>query len=229
MQKGEIGENMNYKAIIFDMDGTIVSTENIWKEAGKRLIERRGITYTDELHCEIGPRVQGLASHKSCKIIKDIAQLPEPLEQLIEEKIGIAHELYLEGIEFIDGFLEFHQKIVTHNIKNAIATNACDKTILLTNNALNIQKLFGEHIYGIASVNYVCKPDPAIYLYAAQKLGVDPKDCIAFEDSAHGINAAVAAGMYCIGITTARCPVQVCNAHRTFDSYRELDLLKLKT
>ena len=215
---------MKYKAIIFDMDGTIVNTEKIWDEATRRLIESKGVPYTGELRADLSCRLAGLATHKSCKVIKDLIQLPHPLEDLIREKTHLAHSLYAEGIEFIEGFHEFHKKVIEHPLKTAIATSACAKTLSLTDQALDLQRFFGEHLYGISCVGGICKPDPAIYLYAADKLKVHPEYCIAIEDSAHGIAAARSAGMFCIGIKTSKDKNQTRDAHITIDSYHDINL-----
>lgn len=215
---------MKYKAIIFDMDGTIVNTEKIWEEATRRLLESKGIEYTGALKKELSVQLAGLATHKSCKLIKEKVQLPDDLDDLIREKSNLAHSLYLQGVEFIPGFEEFHKKVAARSLKTAIATSACAKTLALTDQALQLQQFFGEHLYGISCVGGVCKPDPAIYLYAADKLGIHPHECIAIEDSAHGIAAARAAGMYCIGIKTSHDKNQTRDAHHAIDSYCQIDL-----
>ena len=218
---------MKYKAIIFDMDGTIVNTEKIWGEATKRLIECKGVCFTADLEKELSPRLVGLAMHKSCGIIKDLIGCPDSIEELVHQKRDLALGLYAQGISFIEGFSDFHGKLAGHDLKSAIATSACDKTLLLTDQALNLKRFFGEHLYGISCVGNVCKPDPAIYLYAADKLKVDPKDCIAIEDSAHGIDSARAAGMFCVGIKTSHDKNQTRDAHQTIDRYDEIDLREL--
>ena len=218
---------MKYKAIIFDMDGTIVNTEKIWNDATRKLIEGKGFQYTGAVEQALAGRLVGLAMHKSCGIIKEVIGCPETIEELILQKRDLAHSLYAQGIIFIEGFSEFHGTLAQHNLKSAIATSACDKTILLTDQALNLKRFFGEHLYGISCVGNVCKPDPAIYRYAADQLKIDPKECIAIEDSAHGIASARAAGMYCIGIKTSYDKNQTREAHETVDRYNEIDLKKL--
>lgn len=221
------GDTMKYKAIIFDMDGTITNTEKIWEEATIRLLQRRGIAYEGELKQRLSYRIAGLATHRACGVIKEIAGLSDHLDDLINEKLLLAHELYEKGVEFIPGFSDFHKKIIKKQMKSAIATNATAKTVQITNNSLNLKQFFGEHMYDVGCVNGVCKPDPAIYTYAAGKLGVDPEECIAIEDSAHGIASASDAGMFCIGIRTSPDRTQVAKAHHIINGYDELDLDQL--
>jgi beta-phosphoglucomutase-like phosphatase (HAD superfamily) len=218
---------MNYKAVIFDLDGTIVNTEKIWAMATKVLIENHGVVYTDELKALLDTQIHGLALHHSCRIIKDVTGLAGHVEDLIKEKSHIALSLYRQGITFIEGFTNFHSEVVRYNLKHGIATNANDETVIMTDEKLNLKKFFGEHIYGISCVNNVHKPDPAIYLHVADKLASDPKHCIAVEDSAHGVRAAKRAGLYCIGITTAGRPEQLAEADIMVDSYAEINLKRL--
>ena len=213
------------------MDGTVVDTEKIWREANKILVHKRGVVITPELQAEITRRIAGLAIHKSCAILKDLCNLPEPLPDIIREKSCIALELYERGITYITGFKKFFYSIKKSGLplKVAIATNADEQTIEVTNRKLDLERFFGEHIYGISEVDFVCKPDPAIYLHTSERLQVEPELCVAIEDSAHGIAAAQAAGMFCIGINTSRNIEQVKKAHRIVDYYSELDAMRLRS
>ncbi len=210
------------------MDGTIVDTEKIWVDTTRLLIERKGVPYTTELHAQLQKEIHGLAIHKSCRVIKDLISLDDHIDDLIQEKSQIACSLYKQGnIRFIEGFTDFHGTLANFDLKHGIATNADDITVRLTNEALNLTSFFGKHIYGISAVNNICKPDPAIYLHVAQQLGVNPQECIAIEDSAHGIKSAKSAGMYCIGINTSKKPEQTKEAHKVIDEYHQIDLPKL--
>lgn len=212
------------KAIIFDMDGTIIDTETIWKKATQKLVESKGIVYSPELEVELDNYLRGLALHKSCKILKDMLKLEDEVEHLIKEKAGLANSMYEQGIKFIHGFTDFHEQVKSHDLHTAIATNATPCTVDIAKRVLNLEKIFGQHIYDISKVNYVCKPDPAIYLYAAEQFNVDPSECIAIEDSAHGAQAAKAAGMMCIGINTAKNPAQLEVTDLIIDAYHEINL-----
>ena len=195
---------MKFNALIFDMDGTIVDTTHIWKQATRDLVEARGIIYSEKLEAEIQKYVHGLATHESCKIVKEIAQLPDNVDDLIKEKSRRAVALYEQGIRFIDGFEKFHANSTNYPLSYALATNADDATLAVTNKNLNLERFFGKHLYNVSQVNFQCKPHPALYLHAARQLALDPAACLAFEDSTHGVRAAKAAGMFCIGINSGK-------------------------
>lgn len=218
---------MKYKAIIFDMDGTIIDTEHIWKQARTELIQSRGIILTPEIEYELEIRTHGIALNQSCAIIKELAMLSDELHALVAEKSRRACALYATQVRFINGFLDFHKKVSDLQLKIGLATNADDQTVHVTNERLNLTSLFGPHMYNITSVNFIGKPNPAIYLHTAQKLGVEPHECIVIEDSAGGITAARAAGMFCIGINTSRRPELLKQAHVIINGYDEIDLAAL--
>lgn len=218
---------MKYQAIIFDMDGTIVNTEHLWKQASHTIIANRGYALSPQEEHILQEKLPGGGLRNSCQLIKEMIQTEDSVETLMKEKQEIACQLYGTSVCFINGFPEFHQKVIARNLKTAIATNANMQTIELTNKSLNLNNYFGDHIYTINHVKNVGKPNPDIYLYAANQLQVDPKKCIAIEDSAHGIIAAQAAGMFCIGINSSGKPEQTIKADLKIEKYQDIDLESL--
>lgn len=217
----------NIKAIIFDMDGTILDTEHIWQHATRTIIESRGIKYTAELHEELSIHLGGAALAHSCSSIKKVTNIQDSLESLVKEKEAIANDIYAKEVRFILGFEEFFKEVLIHNLKTAIATNATPSTVEITDDVLNLKRFFNEHIYNISHVNYKGKPNPDIFLYAADKLKINPKDCLVIEDSSHGIEAAKSAGMTCIGINTAKNREKLKKADLIVEGYHEIPLKKL--
>lgn len=218
---------MRLQAIIFDMDGTIVDTNNIWEVATIDLIEKRGISLTPAQKYNLTKKTAGFGVSESCRTIKELTGITDPVEDLVQELRNHANSLYEKGISFINGFQEFHTQLQKHHIKTGIATNACSSTVDKTNNALDLTQFFGEHIYHVNHVNNLCKPNPALYLYAANKLQVNPEHCIAIEDSAHGIQAAQSAGLFCIGINTSNDMNQVQKADIIVSGYHEINVSDL--
>lgn len=215
---------MRYKAIIFDMDGTIVRTEHLWHQATCKLFENRGYALTEMQKDNLSKQLIGSGLPHSCQIIKDMLGTADSIEIIMKEKLALADQLYEQGIMFIDGFIDFYQKVIAIPLRVGVATNATMHTVQRTESSLNLSLYFGQHVYTINHVQNRGKPNPAIYLYAAAQLGIAPEHCIAIEDSAHGIIAAKAAGMLSIGINTSKKPEQIKEAHIQVDRYDQIEL-----
>ncbi len=215
---------MKYKAIIFDMDGTIIKSEQLWKDATTHTLKRRNVTISEEVSVMIETEFTGRDMRTVCTIIKERFNLTEHVDDLIIEKAATALKLVAHHVIFMEGFADFHKKITTLGLPTALATNAQSAFVHATDAKLNLKQFFGEHIYHINHVNNIGKPNPDIYLHAAKMLGIDPKECIAIEDSAAGLKAARTAGMYCIGFDEIGRPDQMHEAHLVVNKYEEIDL-----
>lgn len=213
---------MKFTSVIFDLDGTIINTEPLWREATKRLLTHRGVEVTPEMQDGIDRKVRGHPLKRCCAIIKEMFALSDEVELLMAEEMELVAILYETHLSFIAGFPEFHARLKQKGITTAIASNCKDDVILKASRILSLEHYFGRHIYGISSVNYVAKPNPAVFLHAAYSLQTSPADCVVIEDSQTGIRAAKAAGMRCIAINTSGMTDLLKEADCIVDSFAEL-------
>lgn len=217
---------MKYKAIIFDMDGTIINSEHRWNEATMHLLKTKGKLTTEQCH-KLLPQFKGASSYTSCAFIKMAYRPKESIAQLMKEKDDFVFKNFAQLISIIDGFEAFHNKLSAHGLLSAIATNAHQTSLNRIKENIPLYTFFKEHIYCIDQVDRKPKPLPDIYLFAAKKLGIDPEHCIAIEDSAHGITSAKAAGMFCIGINTGNDKEALKHADLIIDHYDQINLESL--
>jgi len=217
------------KAVIFDMDGTIIKTEHLWEQATKRALQRRGFTVFTTSQRELLESFSGIGLLKSSKVIKNEFKLTDSVQQITAEIKLIAHQLFEDGLEFINGFELFHKKLQTNFIPTSIATNADQASLNVIGQKMKLDLFFGTNLFSIESVGNKAKPDPAIFLHVAKELQVKPHECVVFEDSIFGFQAASAAGMKCIAIKNNLNQNNLDLVHHAIDSYHEAEeaLIKL--
>ena len=175
-------------AILFDHDGTLVDTEPVWAAAKVALAAEFGGTWTeqDTLDC------LGLSMQFTLDRLRERGvNLPdEEINNLLVAKV---HEtLAQQPVEFLPGIERFLSEVREAQIPAAVVTNATTSVARRTANAAP-EGTFSV-IIGNDETTHP-KPDPQPYLLAAERLGVDPTQCVAIEDSPSGVRSATAAGM----------------------------------
>ena len=175
-------------AILFDHDGTLVDTEPVWAAAKVALAAEFGGTWTeqDTLDC-LGLSMQFTLDRLRARGVN----LPdEEINNLLVAKV---HEtLAQQPVEFLPGIERFLLEVREAQIPAAVVTNATTSVARRTANAAP------EGTFSVVIGNDETthpKPDPQPYLLAAERLGVDPTQCVALEDSPSGVRSATAAGM----------------------------------
>jgi beta-phosphoglucomutase len=185
------------KACIFDLDGVIVDTAHYHFLAWKRLANELGVKFTEEDN----ERLKGVSRLRSMEIIMELGgiTLSQHDKEMLANKKNTWFVDYVERMvpeEIFPGVKYLITKLREKGIKIGLASSSKNaKTVI---HLLRIQNEFDAVVDGTMITH--SKPDPEIFLLAAKKLGVDPKDCLVFEDAEAGVEAAVAAGMQCVGI-----------------------------
>lgn len=174
------------------MDGLLVHTERQWLEAKVLLFERHG----QELTMADREAVFGAADLPTATYFASRLGLTESVESLRIEYIEIIGELIGAGIELTDGAIEVIEHLdglVPLGLASNTRRSIVDKVLANTP--------FGHRFDAISTGDEVApKPAPDVYLLACERLGVDPREAVALEDSPLGVRAAQAAGMTCIGV-----------------------------
>lgn len=182
---------------IFDLDGVIVDTAKYHYLAWKRLAHELGFEFLEE-HNE---RLKGVSRMTSLDIMLEVGGLT--FSQSEKEVMATRkNEWYLEYIykmtpeEILPGVVDFLVMLRSKGIK--ISLGSASKNAMLILERVQLQHYFDAVIDGNKALK--AKPDPQVFLLAAEELGQNPTSCVVFEDAAAGIEAAKAAGMKCIGI-----------------------------
>ncbi len=213
----------NIKAIIFDHDNTIAHTEPLWVQSVVEFLQERGIRIKEDALDTFSDKLLGLGLVPIAHLLIQKFKVTDSLDTIQKELCEKIQRAYRADLSFIPGFFDFFKRVQKAGLKAAIASNSDPGSLALAAQRLGLEKLFGTHMYNAADVARP-KPHPDLYLHASKMLGVRPEECIAIEDSSHGIAAAQAAGMYCVGITTSGKRELVASADLIVDSYDEIRL-----
>ena len=182
------------KAAIFDMDGLLIDSEPMWTEAARSVMQKVNFEITDAI------RIQ--STGLSIKLFLDLCHQIQPwntpsFEELETEILEKAHHDILASAEAMPGAITLVRELKKQGLKLAVASASHMELIEGVLKRLDIIDYFDTWHSG--ELEKHTKPHPAVYLTTAQKLGVLPKECIAFEDSHAGLRAAHAAAW-------PRCP-----------------------
>ncbi len=185
------------RAFVFDMDGTIVDNMAFHTKSWLAFFERRGQAHdADEFF-------KATAGRQGKEIMR--AYLGEHLTDaeipvLDDEKESLYRELYAPHRKTVDGFDDLVNQAKLRGVALAVATAAPNANITFTLDGLDLRRHF-DAVVGAADVARG-KPNPDVFLKAAERCGVAPEHCIVFEDAPLGVEAARRAGMRAVVLTT---------------------------
>lgn len=212
---------MRITAVIFDLDGVIVSTDEYHYQAWKQISDQEEIYFNRE----INEQLRGVSRMESLEIIlshSDNSYSEKEKQLLAQRKNAIYCELLnkLSPNDILPGVINLLLSLKAMEIKVAIGSSSKNTPFILEQ--IGLASCFETIADGNSITN--SKPDPEVFLLAAKKLGVAPEECVVIEDAQAGIDAAIAAGMLAVGVGTAASCV---NAHLKLKDLSNLNIDQL--
>lgn len=213
---------LNVKACLFDLDGVIVDTAKYHYLAWSKLAKELNFEFSEEQN----EMLKGISRTKSLEVLLEIGGLTfseEEKVKLAEKKNNwyLEYSSKMTPDEVLPGAKEFLELCRLKGIKVVLGSASKNSMTILKN--VGLVDCFDVIIDG----NKVskAKPDPEVFLLGAEKLNIPPSECVVFEDAQAGIQAAISAGMYAVGIGDS---VVLNQANFVIPSLKEMTIDKLK-
>lgn len=214
------------KAVIFDMDGVIINSEPLHNKAYYAMFDEVGIVVSPTLYDSL----TGKSTLNVCKQLIDkfgLHQSPEELAAIKRRHFDIIFE-HDKTFDLIDGVRnvieEYHQQGLTLVLGSSATMLSIDRIF----NRFNLNPYFKAKLSG-AELK-ASKPHPEIFINAAKATGFNPEECVVIEDATNGIEAAKAAGIFCIVFDSEHSKNQdYSKADKVINSFEEIAFEKLKS
>jgi HAD superfamily hydrolase (TIGR01509 family) len=213
------GPSPGHDAVVFDMDGVLVDSGAHHRAAWRALLDELGV----EPSADFWRLTIGRPAEEAVPLLLGVDVAPEEAWRLATRKREHYVRLSRRGVQAVAGVDRFVEALARAGVPCAVATSASRLDVDRLLAALGFEKCF-RAIVTSEDVDRG-KADPAVYLRAADALGMSPSRCLAFEDSVVGIRAARSAGMAVVGVTTAYTDRQLtaAGAVRTIPSFERLE------
>jgi len=185
-------------AVIFDMDGVMVRSEEAWIQSEREFLEGKGIYLGEEGWREFqlrhAPYLAGRNQTEAARFYREVFGLKESVEEIRRERMTLVRRHFNE-VEPVPGVAELITLLWEGGLKLGLASGSPPELIELVLKRFGLERYFSAVVSGDRL--HEGKPNPTIYLLTAQELGVEPARCLAIEDAPNGVRAAQAAGMRC--------------------------------
>jgi len=187
------------EAVVFDLDGVLLDSEQVWDEVREELVKERGGRWHEQAQTEM----MGMSSVEWSRYMHDELDLPEPPEEISAEVVQRLDEVYRKRLPLIDDAREAVERLAAR-WPLGLASSSNREVIDLVLDLSGLARFFRVTVSSEEVPRG--KPAPDVYLEAARGLGVPPERCAAVEDSHNGIRSAKAAGMRVIAIPNQHYP-----------------------
>lgn len=186
------------KAVLFDMDGVLLDSEEYICKAGIEMFKEKGYTVAPEDFLEF----TGMGENRYLGGVAEKHGIPFELEKDKARTYKIYGEMVAGKLEAFEGVVDFIEKCRSRGLKLAVASSADPPKVNINLEEIGIPKsTFGTVVTGMDIEHK--KPAPDIFLKAAAQLGVDASECLVIEDAISGVAAGKAAGAKVLALTTA--------------------------
>jgi HAD superfamily hydrolase (TIGR01509 family) len=180
-------------AVVFDLDGVIIDSEQLWDEVREGLARERGGRWSEQAQADM----MGMSSTEWSRYLHEVVELPEPPEEINREVVRRMLVRYSEHLPLIDGAVDAVKRLAA-DWPLGLASSSNRELI---DHVLELSGLAPYFKVTVSSEEVERgKPAPDVYLEAARRLRVEPSQSVAIEDSASGIRSAHAAGMHVVAI-----------------------------
>lgn len=191
------------KAVIFDLDGLLLDTEIVAFKVYEELGERFSFTLTLP---DFMQNFCGQPLRRNVAYCNERFHLPWSFEEAVEEVLRIEKRLLDEGVDVMPGAKELLAYLKENKYKTAVASSSARERSMKLLEQHNLVKYFDDFVFGPEVEKG--KPNPDIFLKAAEKIAIEPELCLVLEDSQAGIQAAYSANMKVICIPDLKHPTE---------------------
>ena len=209
----------NIKAVIFDIDGTLADSLDVWAEADRQFLARRGYEYDSS----VSAAMKTMHFMSAAEYLRQLYHIPDSLESVASEITDIVREKYFFEVKLMPYAKELIKALTKRGIKMCAATSNSRELaegVLRHNGILdNLEFIITSDEAGSS------KDDPKIFYMCAEKMGTSPAETAVIEDSPHAAKTAFDSGFYTIGTNSGHFgdfeALKGC-VHRRIESFKEL-------
>ena len=213
----ELLNTFNSRAVIFDLDGTLLDNNAFHLESWKQYLRQINREMSDE---EYNEKINGRTNRDVVKYLYGENLSEDEIWKYTMEKEALYRELYKPHIAPVAGLMDLLKQLDNLQVPMAIATSGVQVNIDFMFEHVPIKKFFRK----VVDSSYITrgKPDPEIFLKAAEFLQTPPSECLVFEDAVVGVKAAKAAGMKVVAVLTTHTSDELSGSDLIVQDYREL-------